>query len=30
MKKEKEKENTALDDEKKMEILIIYAYKTEQ
>lgn len=30
MKKEKEKENTALDEEKKMEILIIYTYKTEQ
>lgn len=30
MKKEKEKENTALDEEKKMEILLIYTYKTEQ
>lgn len=30
MKKEKEKENTALDEEKKMEILMIYTYKTEQ
>lgn len=29
MKKEKEKENTALDEE-KMEILMIYTYKTEQ
>lgn len=26
----KEKENTALDEEKKMEILMIYTYKTEQ
>lgn len=26
----KEKENTALDEEKKMEILLIYTYKTEQ
>lgn len=30
MKKEKEKENIVLDDEKKMEIFIIYVYKIEQ